>query len=386
MKRFWIWQYMINKRLLRKKEFVILLCLIPLLVWGITMISKEDSGVLTIALAMEEEDGDAAPIIEEMLKEDSMIQYIPTGVEEAYKKVNTKEVDCAWIFREDFTEKLITTFDRWDEKEAPVYVVAQEDNVALQLARTKLYGNIFPHLAYLLCQDYLETEVMEGESVSEEELRQAYEKSMVEGTLIRTVYISPDDMTNVSERKERTTEQKISYLITPVRGLLIVLIIVAGLVVTMYYLQDEERGMFAWVPIPKRRGLLYSYILAAVFDTSVVVLLSLLISEGRLLSLRELIVLILYLPVTAVFCEFLKIICHKKEHLAKCIPLLCLAMLGFCPVFLNPGRSFVPQYLFPPTYYLRVGNDLKQLWGMLVYGAVLFAGETAYGRFIGKRL
>ena len=164
-----------------------------------------------------------------------------------------------------------------------------------------------------------------------------------------------------------------------------VLIIVAGLVVTMYYLQDAERGMFAWIPVHKRRWLLYSYILGAVFDTAVVVLISLMISEGKFPTLRELAVFVFYLPVTAVFCEFVKIFCRKKEHLAKSIPLLSIAMLGLCPVFLNLGRSFVPQYLFPPTYYLRVSNDYKMVFAMLGYTLCLFLAATIYDRFVEEK-
>jgi hypothetical protein len=71
--------------------------------------------------------------------------------------------------------------------------------------------------------------------------------------------------------------------------------------------------------------------------------------------------------------------------LAKSIPLLSIAMLGLCPVFLNLGRGFVPQYLFPPTYYLRVSNDYKMIFAMLGYTAVLFLAGTIYYRFVEEK-
>jgi len=386
MKRFFLWQYMLNKRLLHKKEFLILLCLIPLLVVGMVLFSKEDSGVVRILLCMEDEkDTLAEEIIEGMLEEDSIIQYKLVDKEEAYKQVQEGNADCAWIFREDFQTKLIGTFAGGEEEDKPVSVVAQEDNVALQLARTKLYGNIFPKLAFLLCEDYLGTEVFQGEPISVEELEKHYEANTVEGGLVQVIYVAPDELEDLSGVTVKEEQQKASYLVTPIRGLLMVLLMVAGLVVTMYYLQDVERGMFAWIPVHKRRWLLYSYILGAVTDTAVVVLVSLMISEGKCLSLREFGVFLLYLPVTAVFCEFVKILCHKKEHLAKSIPLLSIAMLGLCPVFLDLGRGFVPQYLFPPTYYLRVSNDYKMIFAMLGYAAVLFVAGTIYYRFVEEK-
>lgn len=386
MKRFFLWQFMLNKRLLHKKEFLILLCLIPLLVVGMVLFSKEDSGVVRILLCMEDEkDTLAEEIIEGMLEEDSIIQYKLVDKEEAYEQVQEGNADCAWIFREDFQTKLIGTFAGGEEEDKPVSVVAQEDNVALQLARTKLYGNIFPKLAFLLCEDYLGTEVFQGESISVEELQKHYEANTVEGGLVQVIYVAPDELEDLSGVTVKEEQQKASYLVTPIRGLLMVLLMVAGLVVTMYYLQDVERGMFAWIPVHKRRWLLYSYILGAVTDTAVVVLVSLMISEGKCLSLREFLVFLLYLPVTAVFCEFVKILCHKKEHLAKSIPLLSIAMLGLCPVFLDLGRGFVPQYLFPPTYYLRVSNDYKMIFAMLGYAAVLFVAGTIYYRFVEEK-
>ena len=385
MKKFLLWQFMLNKRLLHKKEFLILLCLIPLLVVGMSLLSKEDSGVVTVLLCMEDEkDTLVVEIVEGMLKEDSIIRYKRVNKEEVYQAVQAGTADCAWIFREDFENKLIGTF-AGGEEEKPVVVVAQEDNVALQLARTKLYGNIFPKLAFLLCEDYLETEIFEGENISTEKLQEYYEANAVEGGLVQVVYVAPDGLGNLEDATGKAQPEKFSYLMTPIRGLLMILLIVAGLVVTMYYMQDGERGMFAWIPVHKRRWLLYSYVLGAVTDTAVVVLLSLMISEGKVLSLRELLVFILYLPVTAVFCEFMKILCCKKEHLAKSIPLLSIAMLGLCPVFLNLGRGFVPQYLFPPTYYLRVSNDYKMIFAMLGYTAVLFLAGTIYYRFVEEK-
>ena len=111
MKKFLLWQFMLNKRLLHKKEFLILLCLIPLLVVGMSLLSKEDSGVVTVLLCMEDEkDTLAVEIVEGMLKEDSIIRYKLVNKEEAYQAVQAGTADCAWIFREDFENKLIGTF------------------------------------------------------------------------------------------------------------------------------------------------------------------------------------------------------------------------------------------------------------------------------------
>lgn len=366
VKRFLLWQYMLNKRLLHKKTFVLLLCLVPLLVWGMGKVAQQDSGIMTILLSAEDpQDETVKQLLEKMLQEDSILQYELAEPEQAYELVEAGKADCAWIFREDFQEKLFGTF-AGGKKEAPVYVVAQEDTVALQLARTKLYGSIYPYLAQLITVDYVKG------AITPAQLQAYYETSPVEGSLFQVVY---------GEDKKVQEDTNQSYLLVPIRGLLVVFLVLGGLVVTLYYLQDEERGMFAWVPMRKRRGLLYCYLFAAGLDVSIVVVLSLWISEGRLISLRELGLLVLYLFAMAVFCEGMKLLCRKKEILAKLLPLLCLAMLGLCPVFLDLGSSFLPQYLFPPAYYLRALYQDAMIWRMVGYTVVLFAAETLWGYF-----
>lgn len=371
MKRFFLWQYMLNKRLLHKKTFVLLLCLVPLLVWGMGQLAKEDSGVLTILLSVENaQDELALQIVEELLQEDSILQYELAEPARAYELVAAGKADCAWIFREDFQEKLVATFAEGEEESAPVYVVAQEDTVALQLARTKLYGSVYPHLAELLTKHYIETQT--GRDVPVEELQAYLEANAVEEGLFQVIY--EGDGTQESARAEQ------SYLMTPIRGILLVFLMICGLVVTLYYLQDGERGMFAWIPVHKRRGLLYCYLFAACFDVSVVVVPALSISEGRLISLRELGILLLYVCMTAVFCELMKLLCRTKELLARWIPLISLAMLALCPIFLDLGSGFLLQYLFPPTYYLRALQSDRMIAVMAGYTAVLFLGETIWWR------
>lgn len=373
MKRFFLWQYMLNKRLLHKKVFVLLLCLIPVLVWGMSRIAREDSGIMTILLSMENQQDDLVKqIFKEVLQDDSILYYEVVEPQQAYELVKAGKADCAWIFREDFQEKLISTFAEGVETVAPVYVVTREDNVALQLARTKLYAFIYPHLAKLINEHLLGGYLPGGDSeITGAQIQEYYKANLVEDSLFQIVY---EDAVGSASRTDVTTEQ--SYLLLPIRGILVILLLVCGLVVTLYYMQDGERGMFAWIPVPKRRGLLYCYLFAAGFDVSVVVILSLWISEGRWISLRELAILVLYLLTMAVFCALMRLLCRKVETLVKWIPLISLATLGLCPVFVDLGTGFVLQYLFPPTYYLRALYSNRMLVMMAAYTVVMFIMET----------
>lgn len=364
MKRFIKWQYMLNKRLLHKKIFVFLLCLIPVLVWGMSRLSEEDSGILTIAISVEEpQDKEAVLIVEKLLQEDSFLQYERVEPQQARALVASGKVDCAWIFREDFQNKLISTFAK-DEKVAPIYVVAQEENVVLQLARTYLYGSVFPYLAQLMSEHFLDNEVEGVGDITPEELQSYYEKNTVEEDVIEIIY---------ADKQRVATKQKQSYLMAPMRGILVVLILICGLVVTIYYMQDEERGMFAWIPLHKRRELLYCYLAGAGFDVGVVVCISLSVMEKKLLSMYEIGVLFVYLCMSGAFCEMVKLLCRSKDILAKWMPFIALAMLAMCPIFLDLGNDFALQYVFPPTYYLRALYRSEIIYVMVGYTLLVLA-------------
>ena len=63
-----LWYFMLSKRLLKKYTFLLLLCAIPLLVVGMQVVSKQDSGMLTIVLCQENpEDSLSSKIVEDLL-------------------------------------------------------------------------------------------------------------------------------------------------------------------------------------------------------------------------------------------------------------------------------------------------------------------------------
>lgn len=397
MKRNWKWLFYLNKRLLYKKEFVILLCIIPLLVGGLSMVSRNDSGIMTVLLCAEDEtDTFVGQMIESLATQDSVIRYVRTRVDTAYELIEAGEADCAWIFREDFLGKLRKATGKLRGETPPILVVAQEDTVALELSRMKLFEELYPHLSYLLCEEQLGNVLEDGQKLSEEELRAAFEISAVNDCLVAIVYESPQSVVKKKQPKQDSTgmdetEYAVStvrnnrnYLMSPLRGLLMILLLVAGLMAALFYLQDEEGAVLLRIPIRDRRKLLYFYMLPAIADTAVVVGLSLFIAEKSFLSLWEGAAFLLYLPLAAVFCDLMTLLCKTKERLSACIPLLVLAMLVLSPVFLDLGTDFVFSYLLPPTYFLRAGNEAGMLPRMLAYTGLLFAVGTLGTRKRGK--
>lgn len=372
-----MWLYMLNKRLFFKKGFVVLLCLIPILVFGMKEVAKEDSGVLTVMLCAEDpEDEYALQLIGELCAEESVIRYIVGDKESAYLAVEKGDVDCAWIFSEDFRNKLYRFAQSGKKKDACIEIVEQEDNVVLQLARTQLYGSLYPKLAYFYCESFLQDDLAQEGAILEEQLPEYFARTAVEDKLFQTVYVgqSASPLSGITE--DASTQ---SYLLTPLKGLLLVFITLCGFAAVMFYLQDDEKGTLAWIPMHQRMYFSYGYVLVATFDAALVAMISFSLLSKSLPEMKEIFVMLLYVLASACFCNFTREILATTERLGRCIPLLTIVMLLLSPIFLDLGTGFVGQYFFPATYYLRVLQNDRYVVCMLLYiGGLYLAGSLLH--------
>lgn len=358
------WFYLTCKRLVKKPGFLLLLCSIPVMVLAMGLAAKEESGMLKIVL-YQENDADelSSKLVADLLEEESVLQYQQVfSEEEAYALVEGGKADAAWIFANKMQEKLeeyiAGAYDR-----PFIQIVEREDNVALQLSREKLYGALYSYFPYTVYEKYVQNE-LNGTELSEEELRAYYEAARVEGDLFQLTYLSGEaDGANQAEE---------NYLTAPIRGLLTLVIMLCGLSAVMYYLQDEEAGVFDRVALKNRQKYLYGYELAAMVCAGLTVLPALALS-GNFEGLgKELGLMVLYIMMSVGFCSVVKKLCRNLQRLGTCIPLLMIGMLVLCPIFFAVRRFRIIQYLLPPFYYLNAVHNSTIVAWMLLYCAVVF--------------
>lgn len=354
---------LLSKRFLKKISFLLLLLAVPVLVLCLKNVSCQESGILHIAICLEDkEDETAARVAAELMSEESVLYYSMVENQETAKKlVQDGEVDAAWIFRSDFREKIEKLTEKEMEGEAPILVLEQEDNVALQLSRIKLFGSLYPDLSFALYRNFARDDLSVGEEVSEDNLRELYEMTNMERNLFRVACLDSEEQEGASPR---------SLLTAPLRGMLALLVILGGLSTGMLFLQDEEKGVLDGVSLRKRGKRLYFYQLAAMVPIAVAVLCGLYLSGEFKGMGREILLMILYLADCMVFCNLFRKICGTAGRLGTCIPILMLGMFVLCPVFVNLGKFRPLQYLLPPFYYLSALGDGRWIKGMLCYGIV----------------
>lgn len=352
--------WLLQKRLFGRWSFFLLMVLAPLFAVGVGRLSKEPSGIAAIALYLPEGDRTAAEISGRLFDGESVLRYLTCdSEEEARTLVESGGADAAWIFEEDMEESLRELAEK--RRVRPVVtVVEREDSVPLTLGREILAAAIYPSFAYEVYESCVREDLGMKE-VPEEELRAVYESVSVEGSLFQMVY--PDQTPGETE--------DYSYVQAPLRGILAIWLTFCGLAAALWFMQDEERGVYEKETGMKR--LSASYRACAVFlaDAAVVLLLSVKLSGVFTDWKKEVVSCAVFAVCVTVFSNLLRLLCRTPQRLGVTLLPLGAVMLALCPVFLNLQYFRAGKLLLPPWYYLQSIHNTHYLYLMAVYTAVL---------------
>ena len=352
--------YLLQKRLFKKYSFLVMLCLAPLLAAGVSGFAKEQSGIVTIALCVPEEDPVAGEVAERLLDGEDVFHYLfCVEEEEARALVESGEADAAWIFSRDMEEELQKLAKKRRIRPL-VTVVERQDSVSLILGREILSGAIYPAFSYAVYESYVRDD-LGLEQISEERLRQTYESVAVEGSLFQMVY--PDGTTGEKE--------DFTYVQAPLRGILAIWFTFMGFSAALCFMQDESRGVYDRVPVAKR--LFTSYSAGAVFlvDAGIVLLLSCRLAGVFTDWRREVVSCAAFACCVIAFVNLLRLLCRTPQRMGMLLLPLGAVMLALCPVFLNLQYFRAGKMLLPPWYYLQSIHNARYLYSMAVYSVLL---------------
>ncbi len=351
---------LLQKRLFKRYGFLFMLVLAPLLAAGVGRLSGEPAGIATIALCVPRGDAAAEEISERLLDGGSVLRYLSCVDErEARLMVESGEADAAWIFSEDLSEQIEELAER--RRVRPVVtVVERKDSVALTLGREILSSAIYPSFSYAVYAGYVRDELGLAQ-MTDGELRQVYDRVAVEGSLFQMVY---------SDGTPGETED-FTYVQAPLRGILAVWFTFAGLAAALYFMRDEERGVYGRIPVTRR--LSTAYLAGAVFlvDAVAVLLLSCKLAGVFTDWKREVISCAVFTACVLAFSNVLRLLCRTPRRMSGLLLPLLAATLALCPVFLNLQHFRAGKLLLPPWYYLQSIHNTRYLYEMAVYTVIL---------------
>lgn len=349
--------------MLKKPGFLAILFLIPFLTAGVNQMAKTDSGIMRIALFQESQEDDyASDVIRNLMEHSEVVQYLPVeDKEEGIELVRDGKADALWIFPENMRERLEDYAQGISQDDGVITVIEKEEQVAVQLTRELLYGELYDTISYALYQSYITERMLADETVPEKQLRDAYKQIDAGDNIF--IYSSFDG--------EAAPAQQ-SYLLMPVRGIMSVLLVLVGLTFSLYYMQDEKKGCFTWFYAQRTPAFAWLYQLPGLLDVAVVSLAGMVIIESFTDWKRELIFMGLYLFMIMGFCDLLRRLCKRISILGSMIPILMVLMLALCPIFIKVNSMKAIQLLLPPYHYLNAFYNQKYVCYMVVYIAATF--------------
>lgn len=357
--KFLKWCYLLNKRLYRKPVFLVILLLIPLLTVGYTALSRDDSGIMTVALAQEAPaDSLGDQIIGDLMTSSQLIRFVFCDTPaEAREMVAYGKADSAWIFDSDLQNKICAFVKKPTAKNAFIQVVEREESVTLMLAREKLSGVVFTYVSPEIYLQYIRENLPQLNDVPRDTLLKHYHAVSLGGELF-------------SYAAHGETLQRQNYLLSPVRGLLAVITMLCGLSSAMFYTEDLKQGLFSRIPTKHLPGAEFLCQVIAVANIAVAVTLALGLSGLTGNFFRELILLIAYIPCVGLFAMVLRRIFRSTQVLGILTPVLIVVTLCVCPVFLDLIPLRTAGLLFPPTYFIRGAYDTAYIGYMVCHCAV----------------
>lgn len=372
-KKTWIWFFMLSKRLYKKPSFLLILLLIPVTVFAYGKVAQEDSGVMTIVIAAEDpQDPVAKEVISNLYGSSALIRYVLSdSVENATEQVRMYQADAAWIFPADMGEK-IHEFVTADRRQPVIQVIVREKNVALMLSNEKLSGTMFQYCARAYYLHYLREKADVLDVYSDEELLAFYDDALVGDQLF--------SFTNAEGSIQDSAQY--NYLLTPIRGLLGIIIVLCGLATAMYYTKDNSAGLFAYLSEGKKSVAEAGYQAVSLLNISVVVLSTLLAVGISVNPVREISLTLGYILCTLSFCLLIRVLCGSLRGLGTAMVLLVVVMIAVCPVFYDLAILRDVQYLLPPTYFVNAAYADSYMMYMFLYSGVCFGLSWLIGRVL----
>ena len=355
-RRLRLWYALLTKRLARKPAFVILLLCVPLLAGAMAVVAKQDSSIVSVALVCDSADPAARRAADRLLHADSLVRCTEYATEaEARAAVSASRADAAWIFRDTASDEILR-FASGRGTRGAVLVVEREDTVFLRLAREQLAAALYPEASRALFRWYL-TERLDAPDDAPDAYFDEYYRTQ----------IAEDPIIVFSRLDGSAAADGGSYLVTPVRGLLALLLVLTGLASAMYYDEEARRETFLRLSPGPRRLLPLLYHLTALLPVALAALLALW-AAGLLGPLpREAGLMLLYCLSAAVFSELLRKLCRTQARLGAAIPVLMAVMLALCPIFLDLKVLTPVRHLLPPYYYLNAVRSGALAWQMPVF-------------------
>jgi len=370
--RYLIVTWLFIKRLIKNPAFICMIIIMPLL---ITMFNKVDTKEeKRILVGIYHEEGDLSKLICENLKDkDGYIKFLVyDNKAEMIEAVETKKLECAYIFPIDFKERL----DNYKIKRC-ITCIESPSTILSSISDEVVFAGIIREYGRNIAVDFAKENNIVGDGTNNnEDIAKNYERFNTPGKTfsIDYKYIETDGV-NSEEIKDKTT----TYAI---HGIVSVLILISGLFGAVKWFEDEKRGLYSSFNSEAKVMIGFISILAPTVLMALSGIATIYLSNTYTYMSREFIDMGLYVLLVCGFSYLLKLIVKSGTDICVILPVVTIGSLIFCPVFIDISNfilfiSWINK-LFPTFYYLNgMSRGISGFWGMTAVAlSLIFSGIT----------
>lgn len=374
MKRYFTWFILYSKRLLKKPSFLILLLLLPLCTIALTKLSKEADSAIQVGIYLDlQEADDLAKSAYHILLEDKSLVHFHAydSTEEMIHDIKTKKLDCGYFFPSQLEKALQN-----NGSEETIIVYSPRDSLSSKMVNEKVYSAIIQDYSFVILEDFVSREKIFShmdDSILHKKLLSGYELYRSNGSTFTFDYGIAD--TPQSDTQTLDTSSPLDYLTLPIRGMLAVLILIAGFCGGLLWYTDNKNGIYQQVSGSLSYFLTFITIWIPTLFTGIISLICIYLCGLNCGFGWEIFGMLFYCLLVTGFCSLLRILIPTEIMYACALPLFALISLIVCPVF-SDFSIYIPVFkllrqLLPSYHYLICQNDLSQLIGMGIAGMCL---------------
>ena len=323
---------LIQKRLIKSPAFLAVLALILLFAVLIGQLSTNGGGGLVRVGFLAPSGDKALEQIAKQLEEQKELMVCTRyqDEKELLSAVEEGREDAAWVFYPDYTDRCRAFLD---EGRAVVRCYEKESGTALNLAREKMFSYLFDQVSRDIFAGRMEE--LSGVKPTDDEIARYYEQDVKSDHLI--VFYDLDDRLMNEE----------SVVLSPLRGLLSLLVLCGGMAAAVTLALDEKRGVFTVLPGKRAAAFRVLSVFYPLIDLSVVMYAAL-AALGLLTDpAYEILLCLCAVIAQAGLCDFLLNLLRRPLPVALSLLPLIFLTLSAAPVFLNVRALRGIGYLLP---------------------------------------
>lgn len=347
MKRVLLWLWLLIKRQLKSPAVIVFLVGMPVLCLLVTALpAMQEEGVPRVGLVAEDADETAQKTMERLTGGEYSVDFYEAPSREILAESILKgETAHGYVFSGQLTQKL----DARNLK-GSIFLLKEDSGFLSAMTNEIVFAELFRVYGLNIAVNYVaESDLFVH--VRPAALAAVKERYAQYGAGSETFHLDFEML----EGSGGTAELKASGAVFPIRGVLAVLVFMAGLYGGVWWMTEQEEGMF--VAIPKKLvqwgRFLYIAVPTVLFAVSAELTLAL-THTGNFPF--ELLKMLGYVCLIVGFTAVLTWLLPGSKWMLSALPVFALASLIICPVFVNlttviPGLRYLCWGLMP-YYYL----------------------------------